>query len=252
MDNQTIELLLKYYKDGTLTKFALCSGIQTALAGNIRTNVSITSDSVTQTNSTFVAAIMPIKTEAGYRVEYLIDKKALGADAVSNTDIANCLYSLKEHEVEIVSAFQKELAQIKYCDFALSDAIRIYTQMMRLSVAALPYDFKVKAEALELIDIDAIDKAIEKIYTADEPIEHIIEGLTVKGILPDAFIKEAKGMVDHRTVTRIVIGDSKPSINILQSTFGHSAEEDDIFSGGIQMKENAALNESYSLTKKIK
>ena len=250
MDNQTIELLLKYYKDGTLTEFALCSGIQSALAGHIRTNVSITSDTVTQTNSTFVVAIMPIKTEAGYRVEYLIDRKALGADAVSNSDIARCLYSLKEHEVEIISTFQKELAKIKYCDFALSDAIRIYTQMMRLSVAALPYDFKVKAEALELIDVNAIDIAIEKIYNAEEPIERIIEELAVNGILPDAFIKEAKGMVDHRTATRVVIGDSKPSINILQNTFGHSAEDDDIFSGGIQIKENAALNENYALNKK--
>jgi len=237
-----IAKLLKYHREGNISTFTLCTEIEEDLSSHLDIRVELTNDTVSSTTETFIATLLPIKTENGYRLEYLIDKKAIGSTIVTDEDVRDAILALHEAEDTILLSFQKELSKIPYCDLTLHDVLSIYLKIYKMTLDALPTEIKGKISEYKLIDLKAIDDAIEYMVVTTEPVERIIESLTVKNILPDEFIKAAKNMVQSDVKTKIVIGDHVPSVNLLQTTFGHSSDEDDIFSGGVQIKEK--LNES--------
>jgi len=237
-----IPLLIKYYKEGKISEFTLCSELSDILSDENYANIILTKDTVSATTNSFVAALMPEKGNNGLKVNYVIDKKAVASDIVTDEDVANCLLALKTNAQNILAAYIKELNQVKMVDFALSDAVLIYSKIFRMSVNSFSEEFKAKAKEINLIKYDEIDDAITKMQTDISNVNQVIECLLVNDLIPDVFIDTAKEMVTNQTKTRITIGDALPSTNIMQSKFNHTPEEDDIFSGGVQIKEK--LNES--------
>ena len=72
-----LELVFKYYKVGKITEFTLCSELEEYLETNLRTQVIINSEAKGSASNSFIVALLPVRSENGYKVKYIIDKKVL-------------------------------------------------------------------------------------------------------------------------------------------------------------------------------
>ena len=245
MKDKNLAVLIKYYKVGKVTEFTLCSEIEEYLSTTLRTQVEISKG---VHNATYVVALLPIKTETGYKVKYIIDKAAIDSPYLTEEDIVDSLDCLKYAEQEILRALHKELSVLKYNEAGLSELLASYLRVFRIGQSALPVSVKEKVIKNKMMDPYLIDSYIEKLEGYTEKLSNIIEELGVKNVVPTQFIDAAKNMMKSQCERRTVIGDpGVPEVNSLNTILGHGGEEDDIFSGGIEVKE--PIMESESLKK---
>ena len=195
-----LELVFKYYKAGKITEFTLCSELEEYLETNLRTQVIINSESKGSASNSFIVALLPVRSENGYKVKYIIDKKVLDSQTITF----------------------KELKQIADVEMSLRDALIVYSKIYRMCLDAFPYDILQKAKRENVLDIDRIDETIEKLMGFDEKTEYIIETLVINNMLPVQFIEEAKKLVFDECGRKVVIGDSlTPDENILAYEMGN-------------------------------
>lgn len=241
MKEKNLSILFKYYKEGKVTEFTLCSEIEDYLSTNLRTKVEIAKGS---SSTSYIVAFLPIKTDVGYKVKYIIDKAALDTNFISDDDIVACLDNLKDAEQQILMAFHKELSVMKYNEVGLSELLASYLKIFRMGQSVLPYSVKEKAIKNKILDTSLVDSYIEKLETYSERLSVIIEELGVKKVVPAEFIDAAKNLISYQVERRVVVGDpGVPNLNQLNTLLGHDASVDDIFSGGIEIKEPLHENE---------
>ena len=224
---KNLELLFTYYKEGKISEFTLCSELEDYLQTNLRTKVIIETETSGSSASSFVAAILPIKTDIGYKVQYIIDKKAINSNLIETKEIIEILDFLKNAEQKVIASFRKELQMIPDNSMTVRDALIIYTKMYRMCLDAYPYPVRQKLHNNHLLDVDAIDANIDKLMDYNEKTEHIIETLLIKDIVPLLFVEEAKKLAKHDVARKIVLGtESEPDLNVLETKFGRTLDSD--------------------------
>ena len=217
-----LELVFKYYKAGKITEFTLCSELEEYLETNLRTQVIINSEAKGSASNSFIVALLPVRSENGYKVKYIIDKKVLDSQTITFKELICILDCLKNDEQKILAAFRHELKQIADVEMSLRDALIVYSKIYRMCLDAFPYDILQKAKRENVLDIDRIDETIEKLMGFDEKTEYIIETLVINNMLPVQFIEEAKKLVFDECGRKVVIGDSlTPDENILAYEMGN-------------------------------
>lgn len=222
-----LELLFNYYKEGKVSEFTLCSELEDYLQTNLRTQVVIETETSGSSASSFVAALLPIKTDVGYKVQYLIDKKAINSNLINVNEIIEILDFLKNSEQKVLAAFRKELQLIPDGNMTVRDALIIYTKIYRMCLDAYPYNIRQKLYTNKLLDSDAIDEEIEKLMNYVDKTEHIIETLIIKDIVPVMFVDEAKKLANHDVACKIILGgDNEPDLNVLETKFGRTIDAD--------------------------
>lgn len=224
---KNLELLFNYYKEGKVSEFTLCSELEDYLQTNLRTQVVIETETSGSSASSFVAALLPIKTDVGYKVQYLIDKKAINSNLINVNEIIEILDFLKNSEQKVLAAFRKELQLIPDGNMTVRDALIIYTKIYRMCLDAYPYNIRQKLYTNKLLDSDAIDEEIEKLMNYVDKTEHIIETLIIKDIVPVMFVDEAKKLANHDVACKIILGgDNEPDLNVLETKFGRTIDAD--------------------------
>lgn len=224
---KNLELLFNYYKEGKVSEFTLCSELEDYLQTNLRTQVVIETETSGSSASSFVAALLPIKTDIGYKVQYLIDKKAINSNLINVNEIIEILDFLKNSEQKVLAAFRKELQLIPDGNMTVRDALIIYTKIYRMCLDAYPYNIRQKLYTNKLLDSDAIDEEIEKLMNYVDKTEHIIETLIIKDIVPVMFVDEAKKLANHDVACKIILGgDNEPDLNVLETKFGRTIDAD--------------------------
>lgn len=247
MKDKNLAVLIKYYKVGKVTEFTLCSEIEEYLSTTLRTQVEISKGTH---NATYVVALLPIKTETGYKVKYIIDKAAIDSPYLTEEDIVDSLDCLKYAEQEILRALHKELSVLKYNEAGLSELLASYLRVFRIGQSALPVSVKEKVIKNKMMDPSLVDTYIEKLEGYTDKLSNIIEELGVRNVVPTQFIDAAKKLMNAQVERRAVIGDpGTPELNSLNTILGHTGDEDSIFSGGIEVKE--PIMESEDLKKKL-
>ena len=245
MKDKNLAVLIKYYKVGKVTEFTLCSEIEEYLSTTLRTQVEISKGAH---NATYVVALLPIKTETGYKVKYIIDKAAIDSPYLTEEDIVDSLDCLKYAEQEILRALHKELSVLKYNEAGLSELLASYLRVFRIGQSALPVSVKEKVIKNKMMDPSLVDVYIEKLEGYTDKLSNIIEELGVRNVVPTQFIDAAKKLMNAQVERRAVIGDpGTPELNSLNTILGHTGDEDSIFNGGIEVKE--PIMESEDLKK---
>ena len=243
MKDKNLAVLIKYYKVGKVTEFTLCSEIEEYLSTTLRTQVEISKGTH---NATYVVALLPIKTETGYKVKYIIDKAAIDSPYITEEDIVDSLDCLKYAEQEILRALHKELSVLKYNEAGLSELLASYLRVFRIGQSALPVSVKEKVIKNKMMDPSLVDVYIEKLEGYTDKLSNIIEELGVKNVITMQFIDAAKKMMNSQCERRTVIGDpGVPEVNSLNAILGHTGDEDSIFDGGIEVKEPIMESEAF-------
>lgn len=221
--NKNLELLFNYYKEGKITEYTLCSELEDHLQTNLRTKVIIDTENSGAASSSFVVALIPIRTDAGYKVEYVIDKKILQVNTLTAAEVIEIIEFVKNEEQRILSVFLKELKKIPDVDMTLRDALIIYTKIYRMCLDAYPYQVRNKLANLKLLDTELIDNNIDKLMGFDERTEHIIEALVVNNIIPNNYIIEARKLAYHSNeANQLLSNDTFPSVNTMEVKFGRT------------------------------
>ena len=215
---KNIELIFKYYTEGKLSEYTFCSELEDYLDSGLRTRVTLASD-LGGVSSSFVVALLPIKTDAGYKVEYILDKKMIKSNSVTHEELIEAIDSLKYGEQKILSMFKEELKMIPDVDLTVRDTLAIYTKLYLRELDFLPSTLKAKLIEKNILKEDLVKLTLDKLMGFADRTDQIIEKIKVDDILPDRLIDEAERLVSHDVSVRIVLGDNEPSLNTLESQF---------------------------------
>ena len=223
---KNLELLFNYYKEGKISEFTLCGELEDYLESGVRTKVTIDGQGNGSANTSFILGFLPIRTDAGYRVEYLIDKKSINTTAITNADLIEIIDYVKHDEQKLLTIFKEELKRIPEADMTVRDALIVYTKVYRAGLDSYPFQVKEKLEKANLLNIDLIDANIDKLMGFDERTDHIIEALVVNNVLPIKFIDEAKKLASNSVALSVKIGSDEPDLNTLEIQFGRKQDSD--------------------------
>lgn len=211
-----LDLLFKYYKEGKITAFTLCSELEEWMDPVTRIQFVISGDA-----PNFVVGVIPIKTDAGYKIQYVLNGNILKNNVLSSEEILEILSALKSNEYRFIKAFNDELKQIADVEITTRDVIQIYLKIYRMCI-----DKGYGTALYKIIDqkqMDLIDNTIVALEEFTESTEQIIENICVKGVCPVEYVEAAKKFVcSGGNVRRIVLGNEEmPDENLLVYEMGN-------------------------------
>ena len=211
-----LSLIIKLYRDGKINEYLFSSEIEEKVQSNVRAVVK-----VFNSKEPTVISLMPIKSESAYKLVYLVNKAILEADTFTTEEVARMIESLYASEQEVLMLFRRKLKELSFDQLTVSELLSIYLAVYEKSFKSLPIDIQTKARELKMYNDEDIESYAERLAYLNEPIERIIEGLSVKATLPEPYIEETKKQLGSPMKTQYVIGsDSVPEMNTLEARMG--------------------------------
>lgn len=213
--------LVKMYRDGHITDYSLCSEIQNNLKMQCRTNVYVGTDATATSPCSFLVSCLPIKTNTGYRLDIILDKRMLSGSAIKPEEISRMIEAVMAHGESVVFELNRELSKMKLIDLPLSDLIKLYLRIYKKSLSILPQDIVERANSAKIINARELDSYILSLEDSYPKVSEIIETIAIKDLMPIQFVDAAKALsTEVEKVTYAIDPDKVQSDTVNNSLIG--------------------------------
>ncbi len=192
MQNVDIELLIKLFKSQKISEYTFGSELENIIGGLTRTNVEFIDGTFGSSGNDYLVSSLPILIPNGYKFKFIVDRTLFKGSLFSDTDISRIIEDVSKGQLQILNVLNKKFNKKKNIEIGMRELIKIYLELYLANIKLINPSILSKIQKENILNINDLEKFIFEYDDNNLSLEEVLEFISVKHLLPEPYIMEAK------------------------------------------------------------